>query len=191
MARSKKSADAIEQKLVDTALEKQRNGKVPTARELAALKRQEAAREEELRAEYYATVPKKHYTTLSGRDTRTLHSHADLYGLPLRGKTIDLASVLKAIHDLLAKEGHKLRARESTAKDRDDELKAVEREVRIRKQLGQLVEIEKVKTSLGVIASIYRQVGDGLGRKYGSEAQKFMNEAIDRAEKELERQFGS
>lgn len=91
-----------DQELAISALEKRKKNEKPSSEELAALKRVEREREEKHRWSYYESVPKKHYCEMSGRSAQVLNKQADIYNLPLRGKVINLRSLLKEFHNFLA-----------------------------------------------------------------------------------------
>jgi hypothetical protein len=98
----------MDRELVTSALRKREAGQQPTAQELAALRRYEKQRDEQQRWDHYRTVPKKHYTAMSGRQRKVLNEQADRYGIPCSGEVIDLGAVLRWVHDSLAKNSHRL-----------------------------------------------------------------------------------
>ena len=77
-------------------------------REREALKRHEKEQEEARRWQYYASIPQKHWRQMSGRQTKVLNEQAALYGIPFGGATVDLPKVVRAVHDFLAENAHKL-----------------------------------------------------------------------------------
>ena len=103
-------SEQIERELVARAMRKRSEGVAPTAKELAAVRRYEKAREEEQRWEHYRTIPKKHWRQMSGRQDRTLNLQAKTYGIPFGGRTIDLPVMVAALHDFLARNARKLAA---------------------------------------------------------------------------------
>jgi hypothetical protein len=85
-----------------------------SSREASALKRFEKDREEQLRWQFYAAIPQKHWRQMSGRQTKVINEQAARYGLPFGGPTINLPELARAIHNFLAANAQKLAA--------DDEL---------------------------------------------------------------------
>lgn len=107
--RSETVSEKIDQELAAGCLRKRRAGEKTTREEVAALRRIEKAREEDLRWQYYETVPKKHYRELAGngekpRGAQIILDQAERYGLPLKGKTVNLREVIRAFHDFLGGE---------------------------------------------------------------------------------------
>ena len=101
-------SETIDREQAAAALEKRRKGEKPTELERKALARLERAREEEQRWAFYGTIPQKHWRAMSGRVAKTINEQADKYGIPFNGRTVDLPSVVRALHDFLAKNWHKL-----------------------------------------------------------------------------------
>lgn len=191
----KASAD-IERQMAAAALDKRRRGVKPTAQELAALRRVEAAREEELRWEYYESVPKRHYVELSGRQPKILNEQADRYGLPLRGRTVNLREVIRGFHALLAANKHRLAARGEEddglmASGRGRWIEAYRREKALlarmerREREGHLIPRPRLRTCLGLISSLLRRTADTLQRQFGAEAHGVLSEGLDEVERAI------
>src|SRR3954464_8087314 len=101
---------SIDKRQAAEAYAKVSRGEELTVREQSVLKRFEKDREEQLRWKYYASIPQKHWRTMSGRQTKVLQEQADRYGIPFGGATVDLSRVVRCIHDFLAANAHKLAA---------------------------------------------------------------------------------
>eukprot|EP00913_Durusdinium_trenchii_P028456 g26684.t1 len=99
------AADQVERELAQSALQKKARGDTPTARELNALRKIERVAEEKRRWEYYASIPKKHWVEMSGRQVKVINEQAQRYNLPIGDRTISLPEVARALHDLLASRG--------------------------------------------------------------------------------------
>jgi hypothetical protein len=192
------TSEEIDRERARRALEKRRQGKEPTREELAALRRIEKAREEEQRWSFYRSIPQKHWREMSGRQPKILREQAQAYGIPFDGATVDLPTVVKALHDFLAKNGRKLLA------DTDDPMLAVgnspalEEYRRERAKLARLDRLEreevllpreKVHEGLTRIAAILRSAGETLQRSFGSEPYQVLMEALDDARREIDRLF--
>lgn len=188
----------IERKAASEAYRKVLAGQGLTAREQALLKRLEKEKEERLRWQYYSSIPQKHWRTMSGRQTKVLHEQASRYGLPLGGPTINLPALARAFHDFLADNAHKL------AKEDDELLQgsgspALERYREERAALARLDRLERerqliprdeVRNGLARVAVILRSAGDSLQRQFGSTAVEILYEALEDAEREIDRAYG-
>jgi hypothetical protein len=135
---------------------------------------------------------------MSGRQTKVLNEQAARYGIPFGGATINLSNVVKALHDFLAENAQKL-ARDddpdmqgsgSPALERyREERAAMARLDRLARE-GELLPRDEVREALGRIASIVRSAGDMLQRSHGPGALDILTEALDDAQRELDRCFG-
>src|ERR1039458_763364 len=104
--------DPAERELLAAAIRKTKSGEKLTAAEKAALKRFRQTSEEADRWRYYATIPKKHWVKLSGRQHKILDDQAGRYGMPILGSHIDLAAGARWLNNFLAGDTQKLRPEE-------------------------------------------------------------------------------
>jgi hypothetical protein len=195
------SAARMDQELVARAYRKVMAKEELTAAERTALKRHERDKEERLRWQYYGSIPQKHWRSMSGRQTKVINEQAQRYGLPFGGPTINLPSLARALHDFLADNALKL------SRDDEDPLMAgggtgspaLERYREERALLARLDRLERERSllprdtareALGRVASILRGAGEALGRQFGPAAVELLYEALDDAEREVERSFG-
>jgi hypothetical protein len=201
MAASASTADVssrVDADLVARAYRKAMDRQELTQQERTALKRHEKDKEERLRWQFYASIPQKHWRKMSGRQAKILQEQAERYGIPFGGATVNLPAVAKAFHDFLAENAYKL------ARDDDplmqgggspaleayrQERAAMARMDRLERE-GQLVPRDLAREALGRVAATLRAAGDGLQREYGPAAVDILNEALDDAQRELERFFG-
>lgn len=197
-ARSQTAAAKLDKDLAASAFKKLKEGGSPTAQEAAALKRYEKQREEQLRWQYYATIPQKHWRQMSGRQTKVINEQAERYGIPFGGSTINLSDVVRAIHDFLATNAVKL-ARDVDPMDVPVNSPALERYREERAALakldrlqreGMLIERDRAREALGRIAALIRAAGDALQRQFGPAALEMLNEVLADAQRENERSFG-
>lgn len=188
------AADQIDRELARRALDKRRRGETPNRQELAALRRVEAAEDERLRWQHYRACPKGHYREMSGRATKILNEQAALYGVPLLGPTVNLAAVVKWLHDLLAKHGRRLlqtvgedpmSGESSPALERWREEKWRLARLERQEREGHLIARDKVHEALMRLAHRLRQCGDQLQLRCGGEAHQILVEALDDFEREL------
>jgi hypothetical protein len=198
VTRPEPEGSGVDRKLAAEAYKKALAGEELTVREQAVLKRYEKDKEERLRWKYYQSIPQKHWREMSGRQTKVINEQALRYGIPFGGATINLPSVARALHDFLADNAVKL------AKD-DDELMqgngspaleryreeraAIARLDRLERE-GLLVPRDEIRQVLGRVATILRGAGDALQRQFGPMALEILYEALDDAEREIDRSFG-
>jgi hypothetical protein len=189
----------LDKQLAATAYKKVMAGEEPTAQERAALGRYERQQEEQRRWTYYAAIPQKHWRQMSGRQTKVLNEQAQRYGLPFGGPTINLPEVVRALHDFLAVNARKLADDDDDLLHAEGSSPALERYREERAQIarldrlereGQLVPRDSVRQGLGQIAALLRAAGESLQRECGPEARQILDEALDDARREIERQFG-
>jgi len=183
----------IDQQLAAAALQKSRRGDVPTQQEQRALRRVQKADEERRRWEYYATVPKGHYLQLCGRPAKVVNEQADRYGLPLRGKTLNLELVLSAFHRFLADNKHKLvavgedpMAGESSPmleKWREEKWKLARLERQERE--GSLLPLDQVQDIFMAVGNHWRHALERLCKRYGPEVRPVMEQAMRAARDEI------
>jgi len=187
----------IDRTLAICAIEKQKGGKEPNAKELAALRRIEKAREEAQRWAFYHTIPQKHWREMGGGwQTKMLQEQADRYGIPFSGPIIDLPAVVLALRKFLATNAHRLAAetddmmvsangKETAAMRRYREAKANMIELDLAERQGQLVPLDQMHARLTRICSGLRRAGEVLQRRFGTEAWDILNDALDEAEREF------
>lgn len=169
-----------------------------TAPERAALKRHEREKEERLRWQYYGSIPQKHWRAMSARQTKVINEQAQRYGIPFGGSRINLPAVVRALHDFLAENAQKL-ARDDDPLMQGTGSPALERYREERAAMARLDRLEReqnliprgeVREALGRIAAILRGAGDVLQREAGRAAFEILCEALDDAQREIDRAFG-
>jgi hypothetical protein len=192
-------AAGLDRRMAAAAYKKVLAGQELTVREQSALKRFEKEKEERLRWQYYASIPQKHWREMSGRQAKVINEQALRYGIPFGGATVNLPTVVRALHDFLADNAQKL-ARDddllmqggsSPALERyREERAALARLDRLERE-GTLVPRDEVREGLGRIAAILRSAGDALHREFGVTAAEILLEALDDADREIARSFGA
>lgn len=193
-------AQQQERELVRRALTKQAAKQPVSAKELAALRRWEAAEDQKRGMRFVRRLSKKTYSDWSGRPTKILHDQARLYGVPLLGAEIDLVAVVAWLHDWLATHKHELGA---IAKGESDEaagslkgrlmaeqIAMLEKrntmlEQDLAKRHESLLPRSDVRELLARCATILRGAGDRLYKRCGDEAGTILAEAIDDFEREV------
>jgi hypothetical protein len=188
----------MDKQLVAGAYRKLMEGGKPNREEQAALKRFEKEKEERLRWKHYESIPQKHWRKMSGRQTKVINEQALRYGIPFGGATVNLPAVIRALHDFLAENALKL-AREEDLLLQGTSSPALEayREERTklarlerREREGSLIPRDEAREALGRIAALVRGAGDALQRRFGPEAAEILDEALQDAEREIDRTFG-
>jgi hypothetical protein len=195
------SVPPADQELVQRAYRKLMAREALSKAEQQALTRHEKYKEERLRWQYYHSIPQKHWREMSGRQAKVINEQALRYGLPFGSASIDLPSVVRALHDFLADNAQKL------AKDDDLSLggggggggsPALERYRRERAALARLDRLERqrrvmpreeVRSAMGRVAAVLRGAGEALGRQFGPAAVDLLHEAMDDAQREIDRSF--
>jgi hypothetical protein len=192
------AAALVDRELVARAYRKVANREELTRREREALKRHEKEQEEKRRWQYYHSIPQKHWRQMSGRQAKVLIEQDERYGIPFGGATVDLPKVIRAMHDFLADNAVKL-ARDddplmqgtgSPALERyREERAALARLDRLERE-GVLLPREKARQAMGQVAAVVRGAGDALQRQFGPAAVEILYEALDDAQREIDRTFG-
>lgn len=191
--------EEIDRALVQAALRKRQAGQVPTSAERAALKRFEQAREEDQRWVYYRSIPQKHWRQMSGRQAKVLAEQAALYDLPFDGAIIDLPALVRKLHDFLALHHRKFKARDLDDMMDGGSSPALEQYRTERAKLARLDRLEReqqllprdqVHATHAQLASILRQAGETLQKKFGPDALEILNDALEDAQREISRMLG-
>lgn len=191
-------AAKVDADLVAKAYRKVMDRQELTKQERAALKRHEKEKEERLRWQYYAAIPQKHWRQMSGRQTKVINEQAERYEIPFGGAFINLAAVVRGLHDFLADNAVKLSRDDdplmqgsgSPALERyREERAALARLDRLARE-GKLIPRDETREALGRVASILRGAGDSLQRQFGAEAAEILYEALDDCGREVDRTFG-
>lgn len=186
--------DQILRKLAAEAIRKNRAGQRPTAQELAALRKVERQQEEERRWQYYRTVPKQHYLMMAGdgekpRANKVVNEQADRYGLPLRGKTLDLSHVLRSFHDFLARNKHRLAKGdsegdalsgqgESPDQKRLHKAKADMAEMDRDERRATLISADRLREICIDVGGVLKSARRRLVKKFGRDAGKMLDEGL-------------
>lgn len=148
------TSERLDRELAAAAIAKRREGTRPNREESAALRRVEKTREEELRWDYYRSIPQKHWRAMSGRQTKVINEQADRYAIPFGGPTIDLPSVVKALHDFLAANAVKF------SQNGSGELEGLER---LRRAKAEIAELDRDRKRGGYVARVdYEQTVDTI-----------------------------
>lgn len=178
-------SERIDRELAKEALRLKAQGKMPSARHAAALRRVERKREEALRWDYYRSIPKKHWREMSGRQDKVLNEQATRYGLPVGGPTIDLLEVVSWLHGFFAQHRSELAAMVDadqaslTLRDQLDQIKVERARMQLDKEQGQLVEREAVRMGLNKLSALLRNAGETLRDQCSEEAHLVLQEALD------------
>ena len=188
--------DPADRELVTAYIKKNRAGEKPTRRETAAYQRYQKQVEDGQRWQFYASIPKKHWATLSGRQHKVLDEQAGRYGIPILGSSIDLAAVARWLHDFLARNAQKLKPDDDGLLQGDsDWAERYRRErallVRLerREREGTLVDRERSHQCWTRVAGVILRCGEVLQRQYGPPALRLLNKALEDAQREVDSLF--
>jgi hypothetical protein len=183
----------IDRQLAASGLQKIKAGKAPSVSEKAAIKRIEKAKEEQLRWQYYRTIPKKHWMEMSGRQVKVINEQGDRYSLHLSGKEVDLPKFVRAFHDFLANNATKLTTEldpllaasgDSVGLERYRLARAAQEEIKLEAMRLNFMSREEIEAGLTVFAQHIRRAGDAIERIHGHDAAKLLLEALDDAERD-------
>ena len=189
-----------DRELIAAYIKKNRAGEKATRAEQAAYRRYQKQTEDTSRWQHYATIPRKHWVKLSGRQYATLDHHAGRYGVPVQGEIIDLGAVARWLHDFLARNAGKLAAEtaDPLLNAKDTTSPALERYRDEKAKLARLDRLDREKVLVdrqrshecwNLVAELIRRAGQVLQRDYGPAAQRILNNAIDNADLAVERFF--
>jgi hypothetical protein len=187
--------DLAQRELLAAAVRKTKAGEKLSAAEKAALKRFRQRTEEADRWRYYASVPKKHWVQLSGRQHKVLDEQAARYGIPIAGTLIDLAQVARWLHDFLAQHAQKLRPDDDLLQGDSDWAEKYRKERALllrlerREREGTLVRRDKSHQCWNRVAGVLRNAGEVLQRQFGAAALRILNRAIEDASREVDAVF--
>lgn len=198
--RPKSASEQLDERQAAAALEKRRSGRTPTRAEAAALKRVEKRRDEQLREFHYATIPQKTWREMSGRQAKVLQEQAERTGIPFNRSEINLADVVRALHDFLAAKKHLLWKPGDPEEDvamLGESSPALERWREEKYLLAQLERLEKQKQlfprhvvheALVRLATILRSAGEQL-QKVSPDAGDALNESLDDCDRAIAELF--
>lgn len=155
--------------------------------------------DEQLAIGIMSQMPRKIYCKLSARQTAVITNQADTFGIPITtGTTVDLFRVVQWFHNFVSEWGPKIRSGK-IEKDRLSELaeKKIEAEIQaidtklvalqldIEKKRGLAIPVGEVHTALTWLSTEWRKFGERLGKKFGGDSQRFLNQFLERLEADL------
>lgn len=162
--------DAIDNALIQEATTALREGKKPTTRAHRVYKKWQCEEEEKNRWVYYRSIPQHHWREMSGRAARIINDQAKTHGIPFDGKRIDLPSVVRALHDFLAKNRGKLRVDEPEDADlRLTTARARREELRLRREQGEVLDAQQVRKDRLRLMRWMKGVFDRAGSELSSQ----------------------
>lgn len=143
-----------------------------------------------------ASLPKKLYVELSGRQHKVLDEQASRYGLPLLGKSIDVGQVLRRFHDLLRDHGDALSGETPAPEQLEDwgeefkKWKALTAKAEFQEHCQQLLRRHVVDEVLQRVAGLLRGCGERLQHEGHAEAYAMLDETLADAEREIAELLG-
>ena len=184
-------AERLDRELARAALQTIRSGGVPRAREAAALRRVEKAREDEARWRYYRECPKKHYRQMSGRQDKVLNEQAVRYGLPVGGPKVDLVVLVQWLHQFLADHRHDLsrildaNIAALTPKEQLDQIRVERERRRLERESLELVDAEAVRQGHAKLVAMLRRTGERM-RAVDEECYLLLQETLEEFEQQVD-----
>lgn len=167
------------------ALKKRGRSEKLNRAEDSALRRVENAwRLDQLR-QLVTAVPKKLYVEWSGRQYKVLLEQAQRYGIPLAGESVNVPAVLRAFHQFIADNKHRLTVDDIENGPETEWLDKMRKEktliLRIERleRESSLVRKSDVSAIFDACAARLRQLGEQMQSAYGVDALEIVNEAID------------
>ena len=169
--------DKARRSLAQRGRAKLADGGEPTAREAAAMSAMDDAEASDLRWSILSKIPKSVYLDMADRDGSQLNRQGDRYGLPLRGKTVNMIALVKAFHDLIA-DRDAGRSGEPSPQDELARIKAEHARMDLEERRGNLLNREAIAEVLGQWASRLRRAGDLMQRKFERAAFEVLDDAL-------------
>lgn len=179
---------AADKHLASLALKKIKGGANPSRDENAALRRVQLAMDEKKKWALYRAIPQADWCRLSGRQRKVLRDQARKLNLPMGAESIDLAVLLPALHDLFSRIDAGM-VNGPAADDADARLKMARAEIaelQVAERTGRVVSRAAVQQCYAVIGHSLRKAAEVLGKHYGPEAQRILDERLDHAQSLLD-----
>lgn len=181
--------------VVKSAIAKNQAKQPLTPKERRAWQRWEADEDQRRGQRFVAAVPKKVYCDWSGRPTKILHDQCDLYGVPLRGATINVPDVIRWLHEFFAEHKHALAPLVKGLQATGEPLTAKEQLLReqvdlyrkknelledqLAERRSQLIPRGEVHSLHLQLATVLRAAGERLAKQFGAEAASILTVALD------------
>lgn len=177
--------------LVQMAMRKQAAKEPLDPKESRALDKWNAEEDERRGRRWLASLPKKKYCELVGRQHKVVNEQATRFGIPLNGPTVNALEVFQWVHDFFAKHKHTLPAiihGDPEGNTPSDRLKLEQIEVyrrrvkllenRIRVDDETLLPRVEIHELLAQLAKILRGAGERLHKQFGPQAASILEVAL-------------
>jgi len=149
-----------------------------------------------VRDDVLLNLPKGIYCKLSSRGQKIVDEQAVRYDIPIDGAKIDLYQVLKRFHDILAQWGPTIRELEGEEgslrmEKLRKEIELLERrsksiDLDIKNKQDEFIDRNTLRVRMEWLANKLRSVSERLGKRFGPDAQRLLNTALEQIEGELE-----
>ena len=191
--------DPADAALVESGMQRLREGKRPSVEENRSIKRYRKARDEALREQHYRTVPIKMVRAWSGRNYESLKRLENDHGIPIIGQgtgVMNLPKMLAALTDFFARNGHLLAGmkRDGAGGTLSAQIKAADLEnkmMRNAERRGTLVRRDVVQRSLAGFMAHVRRAGERIEANFGPGAAAPLQEARELVRAEFTREFAA
>lgn len=159
--------------------------------------------EKQCAVEYMNAVPRGVYNHMAGRNYKAIEDQVSTVGIPIRaGSDVNLFEVVGWFHTFVGKWGNKIRtgkleqdrASELSAKKLESEIEKINMQMEamridLDKKRGDSVPIVEIKKSLSWLSNEWRKFGERLGKRFGAESQRMLNDFLEDIEKESVENF--
>jgi len=187
-------SERVDLELASSAYAKRAEGKTPSAREVAALRRIEGASEAAYRWKLYRSVPRKDLAEMLGVIPLNVKRWAAKFDIPVgSARTVDLPAVLRAMYDRTWNRGGNGISSAEASKPLDEvrSLDAERKRLELDRYRGTLIPVEDLANGRATIARIFRTAGEILERNHGTDAATVIREALDECDREFESMFAT
>ena len=178
----------------EAAIRRERGEKL-TQKQTRDLTWLEKSTRESIASETLRVVPKGVYCEMAGRQHKVVDDAAELYELPIGGPVIDLFAAVKALHDLIAENAHRLKSHldGDVAELQEEKLRQqievlrrdVEgRDIKLAQAREESVDRSELTDLMGRLSAMLRKLGNQLGQD-SVEVQRAFNEALESFTKDL------
>lgn len=155
--------------------------------------------DKEIGTRFLKSCPRSFYAELVGKQLKSLNDQSATYGIPTKaGEDVNIIEVLKWFDGFLNEWGRRIKQKllddenKSQRAEKKEQLELQQLELKLRglaadleKKAGAAIPIEEVERNFAWFEGELRRLGERLGKRFGSDAQKLFNSTLDRMAKSL------
>lgn len=193
--------------LAASYLAKKRMGQKPTRAEIRAYDRLDQEETERRAKHWIQAVPKGVYCEWAKRKRQVVLDHAKAYGLPCDETTVNVPELIHWFHAFLVRHSNRLPALLDSENLLDEDLrdlrdKSLQKQIEVMERKISLLDMDiadrasemlprtEVHEILGQLAQMIRAKSEVLGRQFGNDAVRLINELGDDVEKYVAARMG-